>query len=338
LIGSLLLILVILGARLAMSRSASLELVLAIGAADLVFVRFVDVSGQAYQAVQRLQRTAQLHLLLSVLRLVASVGLILSVTAPTALDWSVLYLVSAVVGSAFALILVSRELGRPRFELQAFHKDWWKGLAFSVGMSAQSWNDNLDKTMLARLGTLEATGVYGAGFRVVQVAFVPIYSLLAAAYARFFQHGVQGVRATARFASRLLSLGVCYGLLATAALYLIAPVLPAILGDEYQRATEVVRWLAVLPLLKAIQYFGADALTGAGYQGLRTMVQVSIAVVNVCLNVWLIPLYSWRGAAVAAVVSDGLLGVAIWTAVGYLSRHGHRLKSPEQAHSVVQVG
>jgi len=90
--------------------------------------------------------------------------------------------------------------------------------------------------------------------------------------------------------------------------------------------------------LKAIHYFGADALTGAGHQGYRTVVQVGIAALNILLNLWLIPLYSWRGAAIATIVSDGLMGVAIWTLVWYLARHGGRLRSPDEIPSVVEVG
>jgi O-antigen/teichoic acid export membrane protein len=127
-------------------------------------------------------------------------------------------------------------------------------------------------------------------------------------------------------------------LAAAAALYLVAPVLPGILGDGYRDAIVAVRWLAILPLLKAIHYFGADALTGAGHQGYRTVVQVSIAVVNVALNLWLIPLHSWRGAAVATLVSDALMGVAIWGLVWYLGRHASRLRPLQDVHSVVGLG
>ena len=336
--GTILLGIVTIVAKLWLPTSVPLQLVLAVGAADLLFVRLVDVSAQAYQAHQRLSRTALLQLLLSPLRLLAAIVLIAVTPAPTVLEWGTVYLVSALIGAGLAVVLVNRELGRPEFHLRHLASELREGAFFSVSLSAQSSTNDIDKAMLARLATLEATGVYAAAYRLVDVAFVPMASLLVATYARFFQHGVQGVRATARYARRLLGLGACYGLLAAAVLYFVAPALPAILGDEYHQAVAAVRWLSVLPLLKTVHYFGADALTGAGYQGVRTMILVSIAVVNVLLNVWLIPLYSWRGAAVATVISDGLLGVAIWASVWYLSRYGHRFESPDQARSVVQVG
>jgi O-antigen/teichoic acid export membrane protein len=191
---------------------------------------------------------------------------------------------------------------------------------------------------MGRLGSLEATGVYAAAYRLVDMAFLPVGSLLIVTYARFFQHGVQGVRATARYARRLLALGASYGFTASLGLYLLAPALPHILGEQYRESVAAVRWLSVLPLLKAVHYFGADALTGAGYQGVRTMVLVVVAAANILLNLTLIPAYSWRGAAMATVISDGLMGVGIWVSVWYLGRRTRDLRSPEPAPSVVEAG
>jgi len=325
--GTMLLGLTSMAGRLWLPASITLELVLAVAAADLLFVRLVDVSAQAYQAHQLLSRTALLQLLLSPLRLLAATILIAVTTAPTAVQLGMVYLGSALVGAAYAVILTNRELGRPEFHLQDFRRELHEGAFFSMSLSAQSANADIDKTMLARLATLEATGAYGAAYRLMDVAFLPVRSVLMAAYSRFFQHGAQGVRATARYGRWLLSFGVWYGLATAAALYLLAPVLPAILGREYEQAVMAVRWLAVVPLLKTVHYFGADALTGAGYQGTRTIILICITGTNVFLNLWLIPLYSWRGAAIATVISDGLLGIVIWTTVWYLVRNAPRFES-----------
>ena len=61
---------------------------------------------------------------------------------------------------------------------------------------------------------------------------------------------------------------------------------PLILGSEYRLTAEALRWLAVLPLLKAVHFFLADALTGAGHQALRTAIGAGTAVFNVAINLW----------------------------------------------------
>jgi O-antigen/teichoic acid export membrane protein len=139
-----------------------------------------------------------------------------------------------------------------------------------------------------------------------------------ASYPRFFQHGASGVGEALRLASRLVAIASVYALLIVGGLYLTAQLLPYVLGKDYVDAVEAIRWLALLPLLKSVHYFAANTLTGAGYQGLRSSTQVFVAVFNFLINLWLIPLYSWRGAAWASIASDGLLAMSLWVTVGIL--------------------
>lgn len=81
----------------------------------------------------------------------------------------------------------------------------------------------------------------------------------------------------------------------------------------------VVTWLLPVLLFRAAHYFAADALTGAGFQGVRTAVQVGIVLLNLGLNLALIPVWGWRGAAVASWLSDGALALFLWGALFFLS-------------------
>jgi O-antigen/teichoic acid export membrane protein len=219
-----------------------------------------------------------------------------------------------------SLVLVTVKLGWPDFNLHRSGRELREGFYFSVSVSAQTVYNDIDKMMLARLGTLDATGIYGAAYRLVDVSFVPISSLIAAAYPSFFRKGVDGLSATLHYAKRLLGRGMAYAALATIAILLSAGLVPYVLGAEYSRTVEALRWLAFLPVLRASYYFFSDALTGAGYQGIRTGIQAAVAVFNVLINLWLIPQYSWRGAAWSSLASDGLLAIGIALAVLLLNR------------------
>jgi O-antigen/teichoic acid export membrane protein len=144
--------------------------------------------------------------------------------------------------------------------------------------------------------------------------------LLWAAYPSFFRHGQSGIAASTKYARKLIPRACVYGFLACIALFIGAPLLPKLLGAEYTRTTTALRWLSPLPLLKTLHYFVADSLTGAGLQGLRTAVQVCIAVFNILLNLWLIPVYSWRGAAWSSLASDGTLAISLWIVVIWMGR------------------
>jgi O-antigen/teichoic acid export membrane protein len=204
------------------------------------------------------------------------------------------------------------------------------GFYFAAGISAQNIYNDIDKVMLGRLvPTLTAAGIYGAAYRVIDVVLVPIRSLGQAAYPRFFKHGERGVRSSTQVALRLLPPAVGYGTIAAIIMFLVAPLLPKLLGHEFDQAAGAVRWLSLLPILKAIQFAAADALTGAGFQGTRTALQVIVAGINVGINFPLIINYSWRGAAWSSLICDGLLALALWVLIFHLRRQQDDEPAPD---------
>jgi O-antigen/teichoic acid export membrane protein len=319
--GGFLIGLAVLLSTVLLPKSVSMLMVMLIAFSDILFARLLDFSGQAYQAYQRLSRTAQFQVLLSVCRLLSALVLQLVVEKPEPLDWGWFYLLSTSLSAMVALRLACRELGMPKTEIRRIFGELKEGFYFAVGLSAQSIYNDLDKTLLTRLSTLEVAGIYAAGYRIIDVAFTPVRSLLYAAYARFFQHGTDGIKGSLRFAKKLLPMAMVYGMIVGTSLYLIAPFVPFILGPEYTASVDAIRLLAFLPLLRSIHYFAADTLTGSGHQGIRSGVQVFVTVTSLVLNSVLIPLYTWRGAAMVAITTDFLLIIGLWGAVWGLSKH-----------------
>jgi O-antigen/teichoic acid export membrane protein len=325
--GSLLLGLVLLLARFLFAERISLTLVLLVGISDLLLAAVVGVGAQAFQAIEELHLTARVYVVLTSARAATALVLILAVRHPTAMWWGLFYCVSSAVACAYAVVLVSYRLGYPRLSLRRLRSDLLEGFYFAVSLSSQSIYNNIDKTMLVRLATFGAAGIYAAAYRLVDLSFQPVGALAYSTYARFFQHGTQGLASTTRFARRLLPYTIGYGVLACAALVVMAPLLPPLLGPGFQPSVQALRWLSPLVLFKAVHYFLADSLTGAGFQGLRSGIQVVVAGLNVLLNFWLIPTYSWRGAAWASLASDGALAVGMFAAVTVLGRRNTATES-----------
>jgi O-antigen/teichoic acid export membrane protein len=313
-------------AHVALPRTIPIPLVLAVAASDLIFARVIDISGQAFQAHERLARTAQFPLLMSGLRLLAATAFAF-VGHPTAERWAWWYAASTAVAATAAVVITNRELGRPALVFGYPASELREGAYFATSLSAQNIYNDIDKWMLARLSTLEATGIYSAAYRLIDVSFVPVKSLLAAAYPRFFQHGANGVRAGLALARRLLPWAAAYAAVAGVILFALAPELPRVLGADYRASVEATRWLAILPLLKSVHYFAADTLTGAGYQGRRTVAQIVVAGFNVLVNIPLIAAASWRGAAWSSIASDGLLAVLLWAILWSACRSEDRARA-----------
>jgi O-antigen/teichoic acid export membrane protein len=316
---------VVLIAHFLMPASIPMKLIMMVAASDLFGTSIIGICGQAFIAFERMKWTASINVLLSALRLVAALILATVHTNPTALEWGGLYFASTTVVTLLALTLVLVKLGIPAFNFKRHAAEIREGFYFSVSQSAQTIYNDIDKAMLARLSTLEATGIYGAAYRLIDVSFTPVASVVVAAYPNFFRVGVHGILGTLGYVKPLILRALGYATFVAVALLVGAGVVPLILGGEYRLTAEALRWLAILPLLKAVHVFLADALTGAGYQALRTAINAGVAVFNVFINMWIIPAYSWRGAAWSSIASDALLVCGLGTAVFVLLRRSQRL-------------
>ncbi len=317
--GILLLAFVAAVARFALPGSIPWSLILMVSVADLLFIKYAEISAQAFQAMDQMRYTAALTLLPNVLRLAGAAVVFVVWRSSTAVTWGWFYLGCTVISSVVGVTLTRYLLGAPKLAIWRIRGELAEGFYFGTSMSAQTVYNDMDKTMLARLSTLDATGIYAAAYRLIDVAFTPVRSVLNAAYTDFFRHGESGIAASYAYAKKLLPKMMGYSSVIFVGLFIAAPVIPIVLGRDYARAVEALRWLALLPFFKSIHYFLADSLTGAGYQGIRTAGQIGVAVLNVVLNLWLIPAYSWRGAAWSSLASDGALVLTMYIAVTLVS-------------------
>ena len=253
--GSILSFLAMAVCRLVLPRSIPMLVIVLIGVSDLIFMKLLDLGALAFQSVERLSGNARLNVLASLTRLIGIAGLALAVSHPGVLAWSAVYLAGSIAAGLIAVAWVTFSLGIPKLALHRIRGEGAEGFFFSVSLSAQTIYNDIDKTMVARLATLEAAGVYAAAYRLIDVAFIPVRALLSAAYPGFFRIGKDGLGATIRHTRRLLVRIIPYPLFASMALLLGAPLVPHILGHQYADITEALRWLALLPVLKTRALF-----------------------------------------------------------------------------------
>lgn len=317
---SILFAVIALLSRFVLPLTIPFRLVIFVAASDLFGNSVTELCGHAFLAFDRLKWTSSLSVLLSASRLLAAVLVVVLYHSPTALQWGAFYFGSASIVTIAALFMTLVKLGAPTFNLGRIPAEEREGFYISLGKSAATIYNDLDKTMLARLGTLEATGIYGAAYRLIDVSFAPVASLLVAAYPNFIRAGSGGISATLQYAKPLILHALCYAALISIAVLAGAGIVPYILGNEYRLTVEALHWLALLPVLKVVHFFLSDVLAGADHQGLKASIHVGVAVFNVLINLWIIPAYSWRGAAWSSIASDALLVCSIGAAVLILSR------------------
>jgi O-antigen/teichoic acid export membrane protein len=309
---------VVLISPLLLPKSISPLMIFLVAISDLIFGSITNIAGRAFQAVDRLNISAQINISVMFLKVLAAFSLMSFFPESNQLEWIYLYLASSIMAALLAVIFVHRLLGSPKLALNRIKPELVEGFSFSISTSAYSIYNDIDKTILAKLSTLQATGIYAAAYRLIDVAFIPVISIAGAAYADFFRKGKDGIAATVAFAKPLVMITSAYSVVAGIGLILLAPVVPSILGDEYINVVPALQLLAPIPLFRAMQHFGGDILSGTGFQNLRSSLEVVICVFNIAINIWLIPLYSWQGAAWSSLASDGLLMLVLWSMVAFL--------------------
>jgi O-antigen/teichoic acid export membrane protein len=298
--------------------SASIIVLVAVG--ECTCTRIAEVGGQAFQAFEQLKLTALLTSITSIARLIAAAGMVLVLHHATVRHWVIASLCVSGLSAAVALALVTLRLGWPKVSFRLLRERTLEGIGFSVAASTTSAYNDIDKAMLSRYGMLAANGIYSMAYRVVDMSCTPIRALQAAAFPRFCQAGQSGARGSIAFTRKLLDKTFPFGLLAAAAMFLAAPVIPHIVGRSFAPSVSALEWLCLLPVLRSLHLGAGDTLTGAGYQRYRTGAQICAAGFNIALNLWLIPAYSWRGAAWSSLLTDGGLAAGNWILLGWLIR------------------
>jgi O-antigen/teichoic acid export membrane protein len=294
--------------------------IILISITDLLFAGILALSQQAYLSVDKMLRYVQIQSGASVFRLAGAILMMLVVKAPSVMSWSLLYFFTGMIPAILGIALVNRELGRYIFGMKITKAEILEGFYFSVSQSSLTIYNDIDKTLLASMTTLEITGLYTAAYRFIDFSLTPISGLLVSSYANFFRQGAAGIRGSLNWARKIILWASSYGFLAALVLYFMSGLIPLVLGTAYNETAEILRWLSPLIIFKSVELLIANILTGAGHQGIRTAIQMSLALVNFLATFLLIPHYGWLGAVLASIGTEALAVASFSIAVLILLR------------------
>jgi O-antigen/teichoic acid export membrane protein len=285
----------------------SADLVALAGVANCICAQLMLQAGRVFQAIERMRVTATLNVLSNLFRTIAVVVMILILHHAGAWDWAVASTVVSALAALLAIGCVTACLGWPHFSVRLLLRRAPEGFGYSFAGSTTSIYNDLDKTMLSHYGMNEANGIYTMAYRILDVATIPISAVQEAALPRLFIRGQRGLTPVAELATGLLRRTLPLSAVVACGLFLFSPVVPVLLGPGFAQASMALRWLCFILVFRSIHQLAGGALTGAGMQTYRTAAQLVAAGLNFLLNVWLIPHYTWRGAAWASLATDGAL-------------------------------
>jgi len=277
-----------------------------ISISELILCRIVELASFAFNALGRMKETALLNIYISLSRLICIIFLAHVKVRPTVEDWCIAVLCGSTVCAIYSFWKVAR-VERAGVSMARLKQELAESTFFAVGNSAATFYNDIDKSMLARLADLSSAGIYGAAYRIIDVSMAPIRAMTACSYAEFFRRGVNGPASVLAYARKLSKRAALFGIFIYVILTVSAPVLPLVLGSSFRDSVQALRWLAIIPLLRAFHLFLGDALSGCGHNRSRIAVQVIVAVSNIGLNFLFIQRWGWRGAAWSSILCDSLL-------------------------------
>lgn len=295
--------------------------ILLIGLAQLVGLGLQQAGGMAAAAHGRAEVGLAVNGANTVLR-VGAVVLFWTLGERTVDVWVWYLLASSLTGAVATQLVVARFLGGRLRLVFPDRVELALGAPFVLVDSANTAQADIDKVVLGGYGLDVDNGVYAAAYRVADLANLPLGALVRASYSEFFRRGSATLAEAVRYARKLTLVATGYGLVIGCALWFTAPLLGVIMGDEFDESVTALRWIAFIPLLRAGQYFPANVLSGVDRQWQRARIMSSTALLNLGLNLVLVPRHGWRGAAVSTFVAEAVYMLLLWTAVRSAVRDG----------------
>lgn len=205
----------------------------------------------------------------------------------------------SVAGCAVALASVRGDMGRVRASFSAFRRMVRHSLKLYVWSAADYLHFRQDILLLGWLSSVGSAGIYSVG-----VSFAEIASRLPAAMGSAIQAKASRVsdESALEFSMRAIRIT---GLLATIFVGVLAALaswlVPLLFGPSFSGAVDVLHLLIPAMLANALIWPVSSYQSARG----RLVWGASVAsfVLNVALNLWLISVWDYRGAAVASSIS-----------------------------------
>lgn len=282
---------------------------------DCLFLQVAAVASRVFLTFEKMHLSALSNLTTNTLRLCAAAILLKLGRHIEVTNWAVVSMSVSAVGSIIAVILVTRILGWPRWSPSLLRKHTFEGMLFSSSTTTSSIFNDIDKVLLGHYGMNAANGIYSMAYKAVDTGTIVIRSIHNAVFPKFCRKGAIGIQATRTFAQKILGKTFWISLAISAALFVLAPLIPIFAGKTFALSVNALRWLCILPILRSFHLSAGDALSSSGFQRYRFVYELVAAAGNLTVNLIVIPLYSWKGAAIVSLATDGGLALAAWLTV-----------------------
>ncbi len=209
---------------------------------------------------------------------------------------------------AFILAFTLTRFPSSQAPTHSFKSIWPQVQWFAILALVMSVFTRVDTYMLGQFsqGSFTDAGIYAKGFRLLDAALIfsgLLSTMLLPMFSKFFSQQ-QNTASTISFSNRIiLTVSVPMVLLAT----YYAPAIMHLLYPSHTGAGLATFSLVVSAFLPmALVHVFGTFLSATGYNKWVSAFAVVCMVINIALNLWLIPLHAHYGAAIACIVTQSI--------------------------------
>lgn len=271
--------------------------VLVFAGAEVAAGSLVEIVGRSEQARHETSRFGALLAGLSLIRL-GALGSLSALATPTLTLWLLAY---ATASLSYTVCLGAWVLRKRAAPIGAPTRLIREGLPFAIGALSLRLQTEFNKPVLAHLGYAEV-GYFGIAQRITDFASLPLMALQEALWPRVYAASNPTLRLR-----RTGAVVVAFALLGGAAIALLSPLLPKLLGHGYTQATPLLIALAGLPATQVIRNLGNARLVARGQSSRLTQIYLVGSLIGVVLTTGLVLLYGMLGAVGAAYATEVIL-------------------------------
>ncbi len=276
-----------------------------IGIGLIVFHSLLEYNRVIFQSFEKIQFESSLRIIERIIRLILTIGFVVVGfgVAGALIGYTISYAISVIIGSLYIYLKMFRGHDREPVETGLAKKIIKYSGPLAVTHSAHSLEHRVDTILVGYFIGPVGVAYYTIGNQVVQFIETPMAALGFTLSPTFSSQKASGNPETA---ARIYEIAITQGLLlyipAAAGLVVVSePLINLIFGSSYSGAVPVLQVFAAFVVLQSITKITSHGLDYLGRARVRAIVKGVTAILNVVLNLLLIPMMGVVGAAIATV-------------------------------------
>ncbi|WP_407276073.1 lipopolysaccharide biosynthesis protein [Halothiobacillus sp. DCM-1] len=313
--GLLFLIYVPLGSWLLNQTGIGLEIILAIGAAELLLQPLITLASVEHQAHGHIARSQLLMTLPLGLRLLVATSLWATHPQNPLHFFAAGYLLA----TGLAVFFSVWHLPEPWPKILAWRlptKDEIKqATSFAVNTLTALGPGEIDKALAVKLMPLNSAGLYSASIRIVSAAVLPIMAMLMTAMPRLFKIAAEENDNKIGLIKKIFNTTFLAGILLSGVAFILAPTIAVFFGKDFSSSSQIIRYATFLIPILALRMAAGTILMTQNKPLSRSGIELLGIITLSALAYILAPKYFITGMIMALLGSETVMAISGWLLV-----------------------